>query len=167
MKKDTWKFLAALGILTAITVGMLVLFFTRFSLADAIGGDGELVWVLCNPKSFVNIRTGPSGRSEIGGRAECGDRYFTDGTKRKGFVHVDAPIEAGDGWISDRYIVYTEPVYVGKVCRIQSKGRVACREYIGGDRTRWLNDGDEVTVYWMAEWAVTNKGFIQSEFIGD
>lgn len=164
MRRDGLRALLILLIIMTIVAGALVVLMHHTGLAEE-ADYGEICWVICNPKSFVNIRVNPSGRSDVGGRAECADRFCTDGVKKKGFVHVDAPIEAGDGWISERYIVYSEPVYVGKVCRIESSGRVACREYIGGDRTRWLRDGDEVTVYWMAEWAVTNKGFIQSEYI--
>lgn len=129
--------------------------------------ERETVWVLCNPKSFVNLREHPSGRSCVAGRAECGDAFITDGVKEKGFLHVIASVEAGDCWISERYIVYEEPQRIGETRVIESTGRVASRAYIGGRRNRWLRNGDEVKVYWMAEWAVTNKGFIRSEFIGE
>ena len=83
--------------------------------------DWERVWVLCDPKSYVNIRYRPSGRSEVMGRAECGDDFYTDGKSSRGFLHVYAPTETGEGWISKGYIVTEEPVPVFGTMHIESR----------------------------------------------
>ena len=77
-----------------------------------------------------------------------------------------ASVEAGEGWISLWYIVWEKPVRVFETRHIDSKGRVNARRTVNGKRRCWLKDGDEITVYWMAEWAVTNKGFVKAEYIG-
>jgi hypothetical protein len=156
-----WKRVVAM----VLAVVCVTLVFTVAGAEEDFGD--EKVWVLCNPKSFVNIRENSSGRSKVAGRAECGDCFITDGVRRKGFLHVKAPVEAGDAWISERYIVHEEPVLVNETRKIESTGRVAGRMYVGGKRSRWLRNGDEVKVYWMAEWAITNRGFIRSEYIGE
>lgn len=133
---------------------------------DDYGPMTEDVWVLCQPNSFVWIRERPSGRSPEAGYAECGDVFETDGRKKNGFLHVYASVETGEGWISLGYIVWEKPVRVFETRHIDSKGRVNARRTIGGKRRCWLKDGDEIKVYWMAEWAVTNKGFVKAEYIG-
>ena len=135
--------------------------------ADEVGPLTEGVWVLCQPDSFVYIRQKPSGRSGDIGYAECGDVFETDGRKKNGFLHVYASVETGEGWISLGYIVWEKPVKVFATRRIDSRGRVNARRTIGGKRRCWLRDGDQIRVYWMAEWAVTNKGFVKAEYIGD
>lgn len=162
MKKKVQALIFAMLCILAVAAGWIA-----GSRAEAEEDNRETVWVLCNPKSYVNIRARPSGRSMVEGRAECGDGFLTDGKKQKGFLHVYAPIEAGEGWISLGYIVYEQPVPVFATLHIESRGRVACRACANGKRNRWLRNGDEVTVYWMAEWAVTDRGFVNSDFIGE
>ena len=134
-------------------------------IAGAAGA--ETVWVMCQPDSRVNIRSRPSGRSEAVGYAECGDGFATDGKQKNGFVHVFASVEAGEGWISAGYLVWEQPEQVGRQMVISAKGRVNARKTIGGKRRCWVRPGDTVTVYWAADWAVTNKGFIQTKYLAE
>lgn len=127
--------------------------------------DLKQVWVLCQPDSFVNIRERPNKRGTQVGYAECGDSFRTDGKKKSGFLHVYASVESGEGWISTGYIVWTEPVQVYEIRQIESNGRVKARKTIGGKRRCWLKNGDEIRVYWIADWAVTNKGFVKADYI--
>ena len=122
--------------------------------------------MLCQPDSFVYIRECPSGRSPEAGYAECGDVFETDGKKKNGFLHIYASVEAGEGWISLGYIVWEKPARVFETRHIDSKGRVNARRTVNGNRRCWLRGGEEIKVYWMAEWAVTNKGFVKAEYIG-
>ena len=127
----------------------------------------EEVWVLCNPESYVILRGGPGKRKgEIGG-AVCGSVMWTDNVARNGFLHVTGlAAEEEDGWICARYIVYDEPAEVNREMVIRAQGRVACRKWVNGKIIRWLKTGDRVTVYWMSDsWAVTNRGYIRSEFL--
>lgn len=124
------------------------------------------VWVLCQPDSYVNVRASANIHSKAEGYALCGDSFRTDGKCRNGFVHVYAPIEAGEGWIADGYVVWDKPAEVNSEYFIRSNGRVSIRRTIGGDRRKWVHDGDSLKVYWISDsWAVTNEGFIKTEFL--
>lgn len=144
----------------------IAMILTLIATAAAVA-DTESVWVMCQPDSYVNIREQADGKSPKAGYAECGDRFETDGKKRNGFLHVYAPVEAGEGWIHLGYIIWEEPEKVYETRHIESKGRVNARRTVDGTRRCWLRNGDEITVYWMGEWAVTNKGFVKAEYIGE
>lgn len=146
-------------ILTALTL-TVCLFSTRAAPAE----DGT-VWVLCNPENYVNIRETPSKKGHLAGYAYCGDDFRTDGVVRHGFLHVFAGTEMGDGWISTGFIVYCKPQEVGETWVIDSNGRVAARSTIGGSRNKWLRKGKEITVYYVAEYAVTNYGFVDARYV--
>jgi hypothetical protein len=122
--------------------------------------------VICQPGSTVNIRSRPSGRSDIVGFADPGDSFLTDGQVRRGFLHVFASIEGGEGWISTGYIVHDQPIRANEVRTIEANGKVKARRTVNGKRRRWLKPGDQVTVYFYAEWCVTDAGFVYYEFIG-
>lgn len=137
-------------------------------LMTAVPGMAEKqVWVLCQPDSQVNIRSRASGRSEIVGYAMAGDEFRTDGKTKAGFLHVIAPVEAGEGWISLGYLVWEQPEYVGEMIPVGGTGRVNARKTVNGKRRCWVQPGEEIMVYWVAEWAVTDHGFIKAEFIGE
>lgn len=135
--------------------------------AEAEEWEGRNCWVLCMPDGYVNLREKPKRNGETFGAATCGSNMLTDEKVRNGFLHVyDLSAEEPEGWISVRYIVYDEPEQVMREMRINSQGRVACRKWIGGKITGWAKDGDAVEVYWMSEeWAVTNRGYIMTEFL--
>jgi len=115
----------------------------------------------------VNIRSGPSGRSGEEGRAYCADGFLTDGKTKDGFIHVYCSTEAGEGWISLRYIVWEQPVPVYEEREIDADGKVRSRKTVGGERRCWLKPGQTVYVYWMSEWAITDRGYVWWEFIGE
>lgn len=125
----------------------------------------ETVYVLCQPDSFVYIRQYPKKGAELAGYAELGDELETDGIRRNGFLHI-LGLDA-DAWISAGFV--TEyPVIVKTVEGwIESGGRVACRRSINGTRRKWLKTGTEVVIFARADdWAITNRGFIQTEYLG-
>lgn len=128
--------------------------------------ESSKVWVLCQPDSYVNIRARPSSGSQKEGYAICGDSFETDGKTRSGYTHVFASVEAGEGWISNGFIVWDEPEEVNTEMTISSKGRVALRRSIGGNRRKWGHNDDKLKVYWVSdEWSVTDQGFIKTEFL--
>lgn len=130
--------------------------------------DTVTAWVICQPGDYVNARARPTTKSESIGRLETGDAVELDGETKDGFAHSD-PIhmENGDGWIHAGYLVFDEPEWkAGALYRVDANGRVACRKYIDGPRRCWVVDGSHVQVFWLtAEWAVTNKGFIRTEYL--
>jgi len=156
-----WKLFVILSVVFVITI-------CAITLINNAHAEQEEVWVLCNPDSFVNVRTKPSTRSMILGSAYCGDRIVIDGKTKNGYIHcIDLSLEMSEGWIHSGYIVYDKPD-CSKIlqCSIQSDGRVAARKTIDGKRNKWVKKNSTVTVYAVsAEWCVTNKGFIKTEYI--
>lgn len=124
-------------------------------------------WVICSPESEVMIREKPNRHSDVVCTAECGRMMWTDCHDSNGWVHlVDVSSETGEGWVSEKYVVYAEPTTVNRKMVVSGSGRVACREGIDGKIKRWARKGTEVTVYIFAEgWAVTDKGYIRKQFL--
>lgn len=147
-----------------IVAGLMILTVMMTMMLAASAEDG-MVYVLCNPESYVNIRENPSKKAKLAGYAYCGDDFRTDGVIRSGFIHVFAGTETGEGWISTGFIVYSQPEHVGETWVVESNGRVAARSTVGGKRNRWLKNGKEVQVYYVAEVAVTNYGFVDAEYL--
>ena len=136
-------------------------------LMTATTAVAETAWILCQPDSYVNVRTRASSRSEILGRCECGDEIEVDGKTKNGFVHcINLPLERNEGWISAGYVVYSQPEKLYELVTMESDGRVACRKTINGQRRCWVKDGDMVKVFFRSEeWSVTDRGFIKTEYI--
>ena len=155
----------AVILLAAVVIALYAnLFMIARANADVIT---EEVWVLCEPGGLVNIRNRAGGR--VVADARCGDVLWTDNKSRNGFIHVmELQAEVDEGWISSRYIVYDEPREVNAEMVICSTGRVACRKWIGGKIKGWVQDAEIVKVYWMSdEWAVTDRGYIMSAYLGE
>lgn len=161
---ELWKWIRLVLEVALIAVILIVFAFVikSFAKADPIT---EQVWVICEPAGTVNIRRKPGG--EVFGGATCGNELWTDNRQKNGYLHViDLAAEEDEGWISTRYIVYDEPAAINGPMVITGNGRVAVRKWIGGKIIRWLQPGDGVHVYWMSEeWAVTDRGYIRSEFL--
>ena len=151
----------------AIFTGVLVILIAVAWLSFGQAADQTFTcWALCQPGDHVNLRMEPKKDSKSVGFLECGDSFETDGKTKGGFLHVFAPVEAGEGWIALGYIVREKPVFVGQRRTVESSGRVKARKTVGGKRRCWLQPGDEIMVYWAADWAVTDKGFVRADCIG-
>lgn len=165
-KKEERRERGILILETMAVIGILLaaLFFMR---TDALAEDEGQCWVLCMPDGSVNLREGAGRKSAVFGSAPSGTEMRTDGKKRNGYLHVFGLMaEEESGWISERYVVYSEPEEIGGPAVIRAEGRVACREWIGGKISGWVYDGDIVTVYRMSdEWSATDRGYIKTEFL--
>ena len=128
-------------------------------------------WALCKPGegNQVWVRSSPHKGNNIDGWVEVGDSFYTDGKNSNGFLHVYGAGDAGEGWIYSGYVSTEEPVEVNEQYVCVALKRVACRRWIHGPQVEnygWLTNGSNVFVYWMtSEWAITSKGFIQSEWL--
>ena len=111
------------------------------------------------------VREFPKKGAGVAGFAELGDALETDGIRKNGYLLVYG--FEGDAWISLGFVTECPvTVFKGKT-QIHSKGRVACRRSINGTRRKWLKDGSEVVIYALSDdWAITNQGFIQTQFLG-
>ena len=125
-------------------------------------------WVMCKPGDYINVRRTPSTNAMAVGSLEAGDWFETDGTSRNGFIRVYGIGEYGEGWIYCGYVSTEEPKEVFERYVCVAKSRVACRRWMNGPKTQnpWLKNGSNVQVFYMtSEWAMTNRGFIQSEWL--
>lgn len=124
------------------------------------------VYVVCQPGDYVNVRAKPSRKSEAVGYADGGDSVLIDGAERNGYLRCYYIGEMGVGWIHKGYVVYDKPERVSITAKVNSKGRVIARKYVGGKRRAWLKKNDEVKVYWLSDdWCVTNKGFVKTKYL--
>lgn len=130
--------------------------------------EPEIRWVMCNPESYVVIREKPKKSGTECGYLLYGDDVKIDGKQRNGYWHVvDCSTEFGEGWVKGLYLVAEPPeapdeeIYV-----VVSRGRLAARNGVNGERRRWLKPGTEVIVYGKtSEWAVTNLGYVKIEYL--
>ena len=166
-KYITGKAKAQMMAILAAAVGIFIGTFIGLQLMVMAEEELTAAWVLCQPDSYVNIRERASSRSAYAGMLMSGDQIWVDGRTKDGYAHCEnMSNELGEGWVHAGYIVFDEPEEVNRECLISSNGRVSCRRTIDGDRRCWVVNGSEVFVYQVAgEWAVTDKGFIKTEFI--
>ena len=138
-----------------------------FAPITAITEGGEY-FILCKPGSTVNARISPRKSAEVVGWLECGDAVKTDGKQKNGYVHIiDCSMECSEAWISSRYLVKDQPI----TCYIQTtvigNGKVKSRNYVNGKTVHRLKPNTAVTIYaYSEEWCVTNKGYIQTQYLG-
>lgn len=138
---------------------MIVMLFT--------GAMAETCAILCSPGDEVNIREKPTTRSEVVGRFGCGYTFETDGETRKDkqgrrWVHMVNPhLEVEEAWVIDTYVAYSDVEIQSVTAVVDAKGRVALRKSPGGNRIKWLKNGQQVNVLaYSDEWCVTDQGYI-------
>ena len=165
------KWLVVFLELIAIGFVVWVVVFFLQGLGIAEGCKGRC-WAMCSPSGYVNIREKPSTGSSVIGWLDSGDAMTTDWETKGEWLHiVDAPLERDEGWVSSRYLVYDEPVFTaGAEAIVVADGRVAIRQYIDGPRVTgkagWAKPGETLQVFWWSrEWSLTNRGYIQSQYL--
>ena len=125
-------------------------------------------WVMCKPGDYINVRRTPSTKADAVGYLEACDSFRTDGSSKNGFIRVYGVGEYGEGWIFAGYVSTEEPVAVFERYVCISNSRVRCRRWMNGKLTQnpWLTNGSNVDVFYMADgWAMTSRGFIQSQYL--
>ncbi len=133
-----------------------------------LSGTASAEWIICKPDSYVNVRQTPSKKGAELGRLELGDEITLTGRTKNGFSECsDLHLEMPTGWIFTGFIVDEEPRQVpGTLYRSCGNGRTALRRWVNGPRRAWADNGDTFRVFaTTAEWALTSKGFIRTEFI--
>lgn len=143
----------------------LMLFIACLAAIPAGYADEVEYYVICNPKSYVCVRNEPKKKAAKSGQFDCGDYVISDGTEKNGYLHILGGFE-GDGWIYKGNLVADQPVIEKQTMRVNSNWSVICRKSVSGKKVGMLSNGDTVTVYaHSAEWAVTDKGYIRTDFL--
>ena len=124
-------------------------------------------YILCKPADYVYARAKPDRNSDATGRFDPCDEIYLDGKTKNGFAHIAYPSLDGDGWIYTGYIVFDEPKALhGQEAIVNSNAPLLVRKNIVGETVKRLTNGHELQVfYWSDEWAVTNYGFVSTEWI--
>lgn len=134
---------------------------------DEYKAECDIAYVICAKDGHVNVRPLPGKKQEPSGLLEPGRMIYLDGKQRNGYCHVVGLFsEDGEGWIYKGYLVSDPPEFVDRDATVISKGRLAARKYVNGKRTRWLQPGSTVHVWYMSEeWCVTNRGYVQTKYL--
>ena len=123
-------------------------------------------WIMCKPGSYVTIRSTPGKNGQVNGYLDSGDSFQTDGESKDGWISC---CSGEGGWVYCGYVVTEKPQIVGERYICAAKKQVACRKWMGGpqiDGRPWLRNGEFVQVFLMADgWAITNRGYIRSEWL--
>ena len=138
----TWK-IVIIFILIALAIFVNYWFMTHAK------AEEQECWILCQPDSWVNVRMNPSKKSTELGRLEVGDKVYTDGKTKNGFLHIYGLwFEMDEGWVKSGYVVYDEPfIPVFQECQMKSNGRVMARKTINGKRRCWIKKNETIKVY--------------------
>ena len=159
MKKKMHPVSIVLRVILILVMIMAVIVIT--ARAEEVYAKG---WILC--KDYVMIRTTPSRNAEPAGQLDPGDEVEIEGETADGFAHIVSPC---DGWVWAGNITFSRVEEIRGTMVVVARKQVACRRWIDGpqiDGRRWAKNGAEVMVYYMSEeWAVTNRGYIQSEWL--
>ena len=154
-------------ILLALVLFVIMLCVLMF--VEPAEAENETCYVLCNPRSTVNIHDGPSKGYSVIACAECGDELLLDGKHKGEWVHIINGWANEDGWIHRGY-VSDSPVQI-ETYQAYGYLKVRIRNRIGGALKGTLKKGEEVTVYASATgpdgWAYTNRGYIQAKYLDD
>lgn len=144
---------------------IVAILFVLLSIVSVSAADE--CWILCQPDSYVNVRPNANKKGSPVAYMECGYKVETDNKTKNNFVHLIGVGEAGEGWINEGYVVYSEPIKIDRKVYVESDGRVACFKQIGGKRRCWVKNGDSVTLHFISEeWSITNKGFVRTKYLG-
>ena len=162
-KKRMSAFSVALRIILVVLVIAAVIIFAARAEEQTLS-----CWVLCQPGDRVNLRIDARRDSKSVGWLECGDEFETDGTSRNGWIRV---LDAGECecWIYCGYVVTEQPEEVNENYVVVARDKLACRRWVNGPQIegrKWLKNGTNVQVFYIAEgWAVTNLGYMQTEWL--
>ena len=162
---EAWKYIRTVLEMIALVFGIWLL----VQCFEWLGGQvkAETMWVVCSPDDVLLVRESPKKTSAAVSELVPGTEVETSGKVRNGYTKLTGlASESENGWVRSIYLVDEEPEYIGRAATVISKGRLAARRCIGGERVRWLKPGSTVTVWFRtSEWSVTDKGYVQSRYL--
>ena len=152
----------------ALIVAIIYVIVTGLQSLGLAEGTETKAYVVCQPKDWVNARTGPSRKSVSLGELRTGDVVWVTGEQKGRYVLCDNDrFEQGECWVHSGYIVYDEPEWMdGRTGTVTCKGPLMARKNVDGEVRKQLKPGAEIQVYWKTnEWCVTSAGFVMTEYI--
>jgi len=162
---EVWKILRTVLEMIALILAIWLM----IQCVDWLGGQvkAEKMWVICSPDDVLLVRESPKKTAQATSELTPGTAVETSGKVRNGYTKLtDMASESEVGWVRSVYLVDEAPEYIGRTATVVSKGRLAARRCIGGERIRWLKPGSTVTVWFRtSEWSVTDRGYVQSRFL--
>lgn len=145
---------------------IILLFLILIKPALAEGYEPEEWYILCNPESYINLRTEPNKHSYAAGWAGCGDIVCPTGKTRGKWSQIYSGVDGYEYlWVITNYIVPDQPERVtGYV--VTTADRVYIRKTPGGDPNGRVKKGTRIRAYAASnEWICTNHGYISTEFV--
>ena len=170
MKQVHYSMSKRIRIGTMLLLALAAAFGGWYSMMRA-GADARQItcWALCKPGAQVMVRATPDKGGRVVGYLEAGDSFQTDAENKDGWIRAYG-VGDGGGWVYCGYVVTDkpEPAYEQYVC--VAKQRAACRKWCGGPqiegKTGWIYNGTNVQVFYKsAEWCVTSRGYIKTEWL--
>ena len=147
-----------MALVMALLLASVALWVVAFPPALAESGDE---YTVNTAGDTLNIRDHPWVGADVIGKLWPGDTV-TLISENGGWSLVTASIEAGQGYVKSDYLTLATKDRPLGTYQNASGGRVRVRTEPGGDRVRWLEDGDTVEV---TRW--TNDGGERWGYVGD
>lgn len=158
---DTEK-LIIVFVAVLVAVAAVIVVFEQPALADG----NRMGFVLCNPSSYIYVRTEPSKNGSVCGYLNCGDAVTLDGEEKGQWLHIVDTCFDGDAWVSGRYVVGIKVSVFEKPVEMRARAKVRVRNYVGGKVTKTLIKGDIVKVYAYSEQCcLTNRGYVVTKYL--
>lgn len=148
----------------AIDIVLVILCALMIVLGVILEAEGE-AYTVQTSGGPLNIRAKPWVGAEIVGTLIPGDGVEVVSVS-DGWALVEASIEAGEGYVSMDYLT-NEAQRTGAYL-VDACGRVRVRRSPGGERVRWLEDGEAVNVerWEMVKgeaWAFVGDGYVMGD----
>lgn len=154
-------------VLAALLAICAVVFVLLLAISPALG-EGEHVYVAI-VSGTLNVRDEPGGK--VIAYAYPGDEE-SKLVERKGWTQITCGAEAGKGWVKSEYLS-PHPVEFEDLGTFAntSGGRIRVRKTPGGERRRWMEDGETVEVLaWITDaegvrWAGISDGYVMEDYL--
>jgi uncharacterized protein YgiM (DUF1202 family) len=133
-------------------------------LYEAAANETCTMYVHVRDGTYLNARHDATKDSAIEMRLHAGDAVEVTGIDGR-WAQVKGG-EAGICWCCVDYLATYPPEVDAILYTVVSNGRVRVRATPGGETTRYLHDGDTVTVRFITDgWAYLGDGYVMDEYL--
>ncbi len=152
----------------AMAMILLTVVLSTACMAARADDDGGVTCMVQISSGVLYIRERPTRKSHDTGKLRAGDAVVAIGYQG-GWTLVDAPVEAGTGWVKSEYLTTSTEDY-GQYIN-SSGGMVRIRDGIGGAKIGKLKAGKQVNVTaWAVDmdgetWAFIGTGYVMAKYL--